>query len=615
MSGNPGTAKSPGTKYEKIESVRKSKSNHKASSETRPPISRSGLSWLLLILIPVITYIGVVKLDYTCIDDTTFIIDHKAYNQDFSNVFTAFRQGLFQPADKSQYDYYRPLFLVDMIVEYHLFGDHATGYHLTNLLFHILTVLLLFLFLKKTGIEETNALVLSLVFAVHPALSMAVAWIPGRNDMILMIFLLAGMIFTIRYIQKAKTVDYGLQLLFLLLALFTKETAVIIPVLAFILCYLVFKVRGKPIVYLVTGWGLAIVFWFLMESVVKQYGNQLPVSQMLESAVGRVPALLQYLGKIFFPFNLSVHPVLEEITIWWGVLAFLLLGALIFWSGSLAKPLTILGITWFLLFTLPVLAVPRAFNDLLYEHRLYIPFVGILLIISQTRLFSTSIDKRYLWIISGILILVMGASSFIRAGYFKSPLDYWSRSVEETPGNAYSKMMMATWTKDEVIQENLFRQARAIDSTMKDINLYLAKIAYRKKQVAEAKRLLNLELNKASSRVPDNYFFLGQVSFDLNDFSSARQHTATGLSLLGKPTSEAYFLIAQSWFMENSYDSAAVYLKRVIELDPMNSQANNNLVFLYLKRGQLQLARTQAELMRDKGLVLPENLAAAITGK
>jgi len=71
----------------------------------------------LLVIVPAVVYLNVITLQYTCIDDTIFIIGNKEYNHDVSHIFTSFQRGLFQPADKSLYDYYRPLFLVDMIVD------------------------------------------------------------------------------------------------------------------------------------------------------------------------------------------------------------------------------------------------------------------------------------------------------------------------------------------------------------------------------------------------------------------------------------------------------------------------------------------------------------------
>jgi len=73
---------------------------------------------LLLIIIPLAVYLKVVYFGYTGIDDSQFIGGAKDYNQHLSNISASFHRGLFQPEDKSYYDYYRPVFLVDLILEY-----------------------------------------------------------------------------------------------------------------------------------------------------------------------------------------------------------------------------------------------------------------------------------------------------------------------------------------------------------------------------------------------------------------------------------------------------------------------------------------------------------------
>ena len=570
---------------------------------------------LLLVLVPAAVYFNVFTLQYTCIDDTKFIVDNGIYNQDASNILKSFQRGLFNPADHSLYDYYRPVFLVDIIVEYHLFGSDPMGYHLASLLFHILSVLLLYVFFLKLKLKDTTSLVLALLFAVHPALSQTVAWIPGRNDLLLTIFLLASMIFAFNYAAKKKWVDYVLQLFFFFVAIFTKETAVIIPVLVTFILVFAMKKSWKSLLPLGIGWFTAIFFWFFMVSAVKESGNNIPVSEMVRSGISRIPAFPQYLGKIFFPVNLSVRPQIEETSLLWGGLAVMVIIGLLYYSRSALKPLTILGISWFLLFLLPVLAVPKIFNDQVYEHRLYVPVIGILLLLSQTFLFSEKFNDRYRFILFGMIIACFGMVSFSRVGYFKSPLAYWSRAVAESPRNAYSKQMMGTWVKDGAEQEKIMREARALDSTLQDINLNLGKIAFRNKRYDEAERLLKNELACTSAIVPDNFFLLGDIAFQKEDFGAAKKYLAEGLKISGNANSPALQLLARAYFSEKNFDSAAITLRKVVDLDPMNEAAYNNLVNVYLSLGQKDSVLVLVGKMKQKGLKPAPELLVLLEAK
>ncbi len=110
--------------------------------------------------------------DYTELDDSIFIKETSAYNKDISNLATSFHRGVFNPTEDV---YYRPLLLDSFILNYQMSGENIKGWHVVNVLLHLISVLLLFVLLKKIGIEELSAFLLTLIFAVHPMLSQAVA--------------------------------------------------------------------------------------------------------------------------------------------------------------------------------------------------------------------------------------------------------------------------------------------------------------------------------------------------------------------------------------------------------------------------------------------------------
>src|SRR6202020_3196456 len=100
---------------------------------------------------------------------------------------------------------------------------------------HIISVVIVFKLFIVLEVNRVHAFILSLLFAVHPVLSQAVAWLPGRNDVLLGIFIFSFFIFSIRYSREGKLKNLLLSVFFLLLALFTKETAVMGPVALFIM--------------------------------------------------------------------------------------------------------------------------------------------------------------------------------------------------------------------------------------------------------------------------------------------------------------------------------------------------------------------------------------------
>ena len=575
--------------------------------EASKPVWQSPFFWL--VLVPVVLYAKIIFFDFTALDDQFFVIDHAGFNHHLGNIFQVFNQGLFVPKNDI---YYRPVFLIDMIVENQIFGIKPWGYHLGSLIFHLTAVCLLFVFLKKIKIPETTAFLLTLLFSIHPVLTQTVAWIPGRNDLILMIFFLSTLILIISYFQTSRVYLIFAQFITFLLALLTKETAVIIPVIAYLLLRFVFSVRISKMLPVFASWLLALLIWYgLRASSDPSYQGML-FREMIQSGIARIPAILQYLGKIFFPFNLSAVPQFEDITLIWGSLATVLLITLVAISKSFSKPLVIIGLLWYLLFLLPVLIVPKQLNNQIYEHRLYLPFVGILLMLSQTLLFSEKWNKRYTLIISSCILLIFMIVSFIRLDCYRDRQTFWDRAVADSPTSAFAKLNQGIQSKDTILREKYIRQAYAIDRDEILVNYWMGINAELIKKRDSAVYYYKKEL--ALSNFPDLYYNLSRCFFELNKLDSAAWYLSKGIAL--DPTkksavavlSNIYFKLAESAYSRSKQDSAAYYLRQVTIFDPENKQAYHNLAMVYFQTNRRKEALEVLDIMRKSGMPVTQDL-------
>ena len=573
------------------------------------PLWKSPFFWL--ILVPAALYMRILFFDLTALDDKFFVVDNAAFNQDAGNMIKAFSRGLFVDSDDI---YYRPVFMVDIIVENHLFGTHPWGYHLFSLLFHVLSVVLLFIFLKKIKIPERTALLLALLFSVHPVLTQAVAWIPGRNDLLLMIFFLASLVFMIRYAETGHVVFFLLQFIFYLLALLTKETAVFIPVLSALILVLICRVNAREILPYLVSWIIALLIWYLLRATSHPSYQGVLLREMLDSGIARIPAILQYLGKIFFPVNLSAVPRFEDITLVWGFIALAIMAGLIIASKSYGKPLTILGVFWYLLFLLPVLIVPKNLNDQVYEHRLYLPFAGILLVLSQTLLFSSRWKEKNLLVSAGAVILVYAAISMVRLNVYANTETFWRHAVEDSPNSAFAWLNRGNQSHDSVDRERFIRKAYAIDPKEMLVNYWMGINAQRRKKYDSAELFYKAELHY--SNFQDLYFNLSRVLAVQKKFDSAARYLKKGIELdptkveAVKSLAGIYFRLAEESWNRNKPDSVIYFLRQVTMFDPANPEANHNLAMVLFKFNKRKEAMEVLGNMRFQGLEIPQDLEA-----
>jgi tetratricopeptide (TPR) repeat protein len=530
--------------------------------------------WLALAV--VILYFPSFSFGFTELDDSIFIKEFQAYNQDTHNLIASFTRGLF---DATKDPYYRPLFSDMMILNYQMSGESIVGYHVVNVLLHIGSVLLLYKLFGKLGIKQLQCFILAMIFAVHPVLSQAVAWIPGRNDTMLAVFVLSFFLSAINYSDTGKSKSLLLSGLFLLLAYFTKETAVFAAPAAFILLiafrHKKWNDRNNLVQYGL--WAACFAIWYLARMAATTASSGIGTAQALTDFIQRIPVIIQYIGKIFLPFNLSVFPTQQDTVLYYGIAALVLLAAIIALSKHKNTGIVLGSTGIFLLFLMPALLVPAHLNQQTFEHRLYLPMIGILLLLPQTVLFQNKLaDKQLFYAAMGICVVFAGIN-YNHQKSFADPRTFWTQAVETSPNSAYANMMLAArLDKDEVARsEELFRKAYRLNPKEKYLNFYMGEMLQRKDSVLASEPYL-LEEKKGSDYIQCD-FYLARVAM-----------------------------------MKKDMTGAIGYLENYLNRNKANPMANNNLLLLYVDQHMTDKAKKQIRNMRQMGLDVPATIAAPL---
>jgi 4-amino-4-deoxy-L-arabinose transferase-like glycosyltransferase len=126
----------------------------------------------------------------------------------------------------------RQIRTLSFMADYAIFGFSPTGYHLHNLFWHLLCVLLVFFLLKKISQQGTFSFFGALIFAIHPIQVEAVSNITNRKEMLALGFLLIAFLCYIRFLEGTTAGKWGWLLSSVLswvIATFSKQVAIVLP--------------------------------------------------------------------------------------------------------------------------------------------------------------------------------------------------------------------------------------------------------------------------------------------------------------------------------------------------------------------------------------------------
>lgn len=390
---------------------------------------------VIAVLLPVLfLYTRTVTYGFSCLDDQWLIL----HNEEFLRSATAFETSFTHPVLAR---YYRPLFMISLLMDYRLYNLQPAGYHLTNLLLHLACLYALFRLLRLNGASQKSSVFFTLLFGIHPVNLHAVAWVPGRNDLLLCLFALSAIIFIQKWAVTGRMSFLGLHFLSFTGALLTKENAALLPVVFFLILRMLER-RTLYRVLIPILWLLFVGAWFIARNRV----GDLPES-VLQAEGSRVveffASLMMYLGKFIFPVQLSVVPTTGNSWLWPGMLALLSAIWLIARSGFKDHRRYL---PFLLLFTL-TLAVPLWVSSVTgisehYEHRAYLPLAALAVYFSGLEL---RIAKRTRQLAAALILCVCFTVSALRIGIYADNESFVEAGLKESPDFHIFYLQKGTW--------------------------------------------------------------------------------------------------------------------------------------------------------------------------
>lgn len=509
------------------------------------------------------------------IHDDLLVLSHSFFSQP-AKIFNFFNQPYFEGF--YQAGLYRPLTQFSFGLNF-LVSSSPFGFHLVNVLLHIVNSFLVFLFLRKLTGRFHFGIIVALLFLVLPIHVEAVTSIVGRAELLSFFF---GVLTLLAWLDS----KYFLSAVTLFLALLSKESAIALPAIAFLLAPLEVRYqryrqspkgdlpltglgwrykRNWP--WLVWYFGAIGIYFILRIAVLGQYAfktkvefvfNPLAYASFFERFFTALKILTLYVWKIFVPYHLSADYSYDQVPIVTNLFSspLALLGlavlGLMLWAilQVLQRKRESILIWGLIFFFLPYLVISNLIlpaGTIMAERLMYFPSLGAVMILALTNEHLFRFSKRTSFVFLLILLVVYGFITFSQNRVWASREALLTDSFKKSPSSIVAKtnygILMLEGNKE--LAKNLSLEVyEKYPDYIQNLNLRGA-VEVQEGNFPEAERFLEraLELRPKHQNTLQN---LSRVYFTLGKYQEAEEILKVLVSEYGGKGNVIFYALVQT---------------------------------------------------------------------
>ena len=468
-------------------------------------------------------------------------------------------------------------------------GLRPFGYHLVNILIHVINAGLVY-FILLYSIERANntsspavgfpACAGAMIFALNPLQTQGVSYIAQRAASLAASFYLTGLLCYIRADRRRGEIFYPLAWAAGAAAMFCKEMAVSFP-LAVILWDLIFRKdssrrRGRRwFIFLLLI--LIIPLTVMLHSANPKYNDSgqigITAGKGFEKVMGGVEApdrasyaitqirvFVTYLRLTILPIRQNLDydfPVFFRFFQWRILLSLITILSLIIFSVFLLRRKKILG-GFGIIFFISALLPESSFipiRDVIFEHRLYLPLLGLAFLTAQFSFSSRRQRVRF-----GLIILFLATLTLARNRVWMDEITLWTDTVGKSPGKGRPRNNLGYLYN----REARYAEARGILSRAIEI------------APAYPEAMVNLAISRKN----------------LEELAEAEELCREALAL--RPAyPEGHNTLGDILRLRGRIQEAEESYRRALDLNPALAEARNNLANLYQEMGRPELAAAE----------------------
>jgi tetratricopeptide (TPR) repeat protein len=531
----------------------------------------------------------VCNFDFVSYDDNYYVYDNPNIQAGITlkSVKWAFTTG--------RCSNWHPLTWLSLMLDWQLYGNNAGGYHFTNLLFHIVNALLVFIVLKEMTNAVWQSAFVAILFALHPLHVESVAWVSERKDVLSIFFWILTMWAYTRYCNcaavSAGTKYYYLSaVVFLALGLMSKPMLVTMPFVLLLLDYwplgrlttkrsLLYRLIEKiPLFVLII---LSSIITFIVQHKGKAVANiaELPLRLRISNVF---ISYMQYIIKMIWPVKLAVfYPYSAQNTpIFLVVICTVALFAvtIIILLYSKNHRYLITGWFWYIVTFLPVIGIIQVGAQAMADRYTYITLTGLFIIIAWG-LPELMGKWPYQKIALGVSMVLVPTALGICAS---RQVSYWNNSV-------------ALFSHTIEVTQNNYRVHYNLGGTYFSLGRWQDAIdAY--------KQAIRIKPNYA-----DAHYNLGASYDKLGRWQDAIEAYKQAIRI-NPVDAGAYSNLGVAYLSLGRWQEAIEACKEAIKIKPYFAGAHNNLGVAYLKMGDKNSALAEYNILKSLNSELANNL-------
>jgi len=533
---------------------------------------------------------------------------------------------------------WHPVTWISHMLDSQLHGLRPGGHHLSNVLIHASTAILLFFVLRQlTGALWRSAFV-AVVFAIHPLRVESVAWVAERKDVLSGLFLMLTIAAYIRYTRRSTPWSYGLLLLSLALGLMAKPMLVTVPFILLLLDYWPLHrwrtlddprrtslrrliLEKAPLLVLVAA---SCALTLLAQKVAIQPLTVVPSVTRLGNMI---ISYAVYVRQMFWPFDLApFYPLrAEDVTASRGLLSFLLLvGISVIVIIHRRRRYLVTGWLWYLVMLTPVIGILQVGNQAHADRYTYLPQIGLYLAVTwgAVDLCGNWRHRRLvLGVLGTVILTALAFAARVQTSHWRESESLWRYTLARTSNNAVAELNLGeALHKKGKVDEAIAHLEKAVEiqptNATNHCSLGIALLTKGRRNEALAHLQKSLELNPEQAPVHSS---LGVALLEMGQPAESLAHLRKAVEI-DPNDSDAHYNLGNTLFQMGRASEAVVEYERALKNDPRDIQALNNLAWLLatspdplVRDGAkaVELAERADSLTQHGGPVISGTLAAA----